>query len=1033
MNDNSVKSPGKGDRPSGKCKLRIGTVNVGTMSGRASEVVEMLTRRKVDVCCLQETRWRGGSARKIQGKDSVYKFFWCGNQSGHGGVGVLIAEKWIDNVLSVVRHNHRCIQIRFLVGTVIVNTICCYAPQTGLPTEEKDEFYDQVMSVIASVPDDETLVLAGDMNGHVGENSLGFEGVHGGNGFGNRNPDGLRLLDFCVANQLAITNTFFNKSIPRLITFSSGGNETQIDYLLVRRSQLKWVKNVNVISSEECISQHKLLVGDIILSSTPRAPVRLPPRVKTWKLREEPIRAAFEESFKQKCGTVPEGVDDAWSHLRETLCDAAKEVCGSTKGGCVRHKETWWWNDEVNNVICEKRKAWKLWKSGGPKEDYLRAKRLAKSAVYIAKRDAQTEQFGDINNNSDKNRIFQLAKKLKRENADIVGEKCVRNDEGLLALTIDEKLKAWQAHYDKLLNEEFPWNPDTLSDDPPVQGPAIYITPDMVENAMSKMKCGKSSGPSGIIIEMMRAAGDSFLKELTTLLNRIVYEGTVPSDWNLSFIINLFKGKGDALSRGNYHGLKLQEQAMKVMEHILNAIIRDNVSIDEMQFGFMPGRSTTDAIFILRQLQEKFLGKKKNLYLCFVDLEKAFDRVPRSVLWWAMRKLGVDEWIIRTVQAMYRNAQSKVRVGSSYSEPIEVSVGVHQGSVLSPLLFIIVMEALSQEFRTGCPWELLYADDLVIVADSLEELKARLKLWKNGLEQKGLKVNVGKTKIMLSAHDAPKAKIKSIKFPCAVCGKGVGANSIQCTSCNKWVHKRCTDIKGKLTSVDNFICKTCLAPAPPESLPEKISVDGDEFDIVSEFGYLGDALGQAGGCADAVTARIRSAWKAFHELLPLITNRGIYLAKRGNLFVTCARSVLLYGSETWPLSKDDLYRIKRCDHAMLRWICGVKITQPHSTESLRRRLQVPCIEDVLRENRLRLFGHRYRQDESLWTKKIMNLQIDGPTPRGRPKLRWSDVVNADMKKLRLKPSMASNRKLWRDTIKPVVQPWGCSDPLEVEE
>ena len=95
---------------------------------------------------------------------------------------------------------------------------------------------------------------------------------------------------------------------------------------------------------------------------------------------------------------------------------------------------------------------------------------------------------------------------------------------------------------------------------------------------------------------------------------------------------------------------------MKVMEHILSAIIRDNISIDEMQFGFMPGRSTTDAIFILRQLQEKFLGKKKNLYFAFVDLEKAFDRVPRSVLWWAMRKVGVSEWIIRTVQAMYRNA-----------------------------------------------------------------------------------------------------------------------------------------------------------------------------------------------------------------------------------------------------------------------------------------------------------------------------------------------------------------------------------------
>ena len=94
----------------------------------------------------------------------------------------------------------------------------------------------------------------------------------------------------------------------------------------------------------------------------------------------------------------------------------------------------------MNHVICEKQKAWKLWKNGGSKEDHLTAKRAAKSAVYIAKRDAQTEQFSFINNNSDKNRIFKLAKKLKRDNADIVGEKCGRNDEGLLALTVDEKL-----------------------------------------------------------------------------------------------------------------------------------------------------------------------------------------------------------------------------------------------------------------------------------------------------------------------------------------------------------------------------------------------------------------------------------------------------------------------------------------------------------------------------------------------------------------------------------------------------------------
>ena len=738
------------------------------------------------------------------------------------------------------------------------------------------------------------------------------------------------------------------------------------------------------------------------------------------------MRAAFEESVKAKCEYTLDSVEGGWTHLKSALVDAAAETCGWTKGGCQRHKETWWWNDEVDSIIKEKRKAWMEWKRGGCKEDYLRVKRAAKAAVYIAKRDAQTEQFGCINDNSDKTRIFKLAKKLKHDNADIVGEKCIRKDDGRLALTVDEKLKAWQSHYDKLLNEEFPWNVDSLNDQPPVQGPAIYVTVAMVRKAIAKMKCGKSSGPSGIIVEMINAAREAFINELTVLFNLIISEGAVAADWQLSFIINLFKGKGDALLRGNYRGLKLQEHAMKVLEHVLNTVIREHVVIDEMQFGFMPGRSTTDAIFILRQLQEKYLGKKRRLYFAFVDLEKAFDRVPRAVLWWAMRKVGVDEWVIRTVQAMYNGAQSKVRVGGKYSEPIDVSVGVHQGSVLSPLLFIIVMEALSREFRTGCPWELLYADDLVLVAETLDELKGKMKVWKDGLQDKGLKVNVGKTKIMCSAHDATKTGIKSIKFPCGVCASGVGANSIKCTSCLKWVHKRCSGVKGRLQCIAGFVCRTCTTPVERVNhLPERISIDGDEFGVVDDFCYLGDALGQAGGCADAVTARIRCAWRAFHELLPLFTNRGVFLARRGNLFVRCARTVLLYGSETWPMSQYDLYRLKRCDHAMIRWICGVKLMDPHSTQNLRERLQIPSIEDMLRWNRLRLYGHRYRQSDDLWSKKVMSLEVEGPSLRGRPKLRWSDVVKADLRKLGLTPPDALNRTNWRAAIKPCVtqQEW----------
>ena len=104
--------------------------------------------------------------------------------------------------------------------------------------------------------------------------------------------------------------------------------------------------------------------------------------------------------------------------------------------------------------------------------------------------------------------------------------------------------------------------------------------------------------------------------------------------------------------------------------------------------------------------------------------------VPGDVMWWAMRKLGMDEWLVHLVQSMYKDVRSRVKVCSGYSEEFGVKVGVHQGSVLSPLLFITMLEALSREFRTGCPWELLYTDDLMIRAESMEELLVKLKTWK---------------------------------------------------------------------------------------------------------------------------------------------------------------------------------------------------------------------------------------------------------------------------------------------------------------
>ena len=215
------------------------------------------------------------------------------------------------------------------------------------------------------------------------------------------------------------------------------------------------------------------------------------------------------------------------------------------------------------------------------------------------------------------------------------------------------------------------------------QGPAQEQCDGITDSGEYRKQC------SGIVVEIIKAAGDTGATMILNLATVIICDGKVPNDWEQSFIVCLYKGKGDALDRGNYRGLKLTEQAMKILERIVDGLIRQVVSIDNSQFGFVPGRGTTDAIFVVQQLQENFLAVNKRLYMAYVDLEKAFDCVPLKVIWWALRKLGVEEWIVRLVQGMYTNAQSRVRVGEGFSKEFEVKVRVHQGSVLSPMLFIM--------------------------------------------------------------------------------------------------------------------------------------------------------------------------------------------------------------------------------------------------------------------------------------------------------------------------------------------------------
>ena len=164
-------------------------------------------------------------------------------------------------------------------------------------------------------------------------------------------------------------------------------------------------------------------------------------------------------------------------------------------------------------------------------------------------------------------------------------------------------------------------------------------------------------------------------------------EGSIPEDWKSSVVLPIYKGKGDPMECGSYRGMKLLEHAMKVVERIFEHRILQQIEIDDMQFGFMKGKGTTDAIFVARQMQENFRVKGKKLYFGFLDWEKAFDRVPREVISWAMRKLGVEEGLVSAVMSMYAGTKTVVRTVYGNSKGFEVKMRMHHGSALSPLLF----------------------------------------------------------------------------------------------------------------------------------------------------------------------------------------------------------------------------------------------------------------------------------------------------------------------------------------------------------
>ena len=253
--------------------------------------------------------------------------------------------------------------------------------------------------------------------------------------------------------------------------------------------------------------------------------------------------------------------------------------------------------------------------------------------------------------------------------------KQVKGRDGTVLRREEDIQVRWKEYFEGLLNEE---NPRRFQEDGlPNMAVTRKVERAEVKNALSKMKNGKAAGPDEIPAEAWKALGDEGVDLLCDLMEKLYDQEVIPKEWRSSITVPIFKGKGDVQDCSNYRGIKLISHTMKLWERVIDSRLREEANVALEQFGFMPGRGTTDAMFALRQLAERYREGQKALHMVFIDLEKAYDRIPRQEVWRSLREKMVPEKYVRLIKEMYRGVRTKVRSSVGVTESFGVEVGLH--------------------------------------------------------------------------------------------------------------------------------------------------------------------------------------------------------------------------------------------------------------------------------------------------------------------------------------------------------------------
>ncbi|KAL0812036.1 hypothetical protein ABMA28_009430 [Loxostege sticticalis] len=732
---------------------KIGTWNIRGLlePGKLDTLEGEVTRCGLSICGLSETHWRN-NGHFLTESHAIY--FSGNDDKSQNGVAILVPKQQRHCVLGYEPVNDRIISIKLKASPMNLNLIQVYAPTSTSSAETSEQFYADLQTVIAKIPNRELLLILGDFNSKIGANSQHYSDCVGKFGLGTRNERGERLMQFANENNLIIANSLFQHHPRRLYTWTSPGGKyrNQIDYILVKSRWRTSILNAHTLPGACCGSDHELLITKLRLKL--RA-ARSPTKQKRLEVVDtERFATVFEQGWAEWTDiSQSEATPDLlWNKAKHLIQSAVAE----SKPPIEMRKRQHWMSDSTLALVEERRHK----KAQGVHANELN--KLSATIQTSCRRDYNSHLQGickEVEKHATKHESRDLYHKIRVITKSLPSKTwAIENDMNEVLTDLEDILERWKSYCQSLFQDPQSQNfPDTEPNSEDLE-PNILLSE--VRAAIKHLKNGKATGGDAIPIETIKALGEKGIHMFHTICNKVWQTGIWPSDWTHTIFVPLHK-KGSTKKCNNYRLIALISHASKIILHILNERLKSYLSkeVAPEQAGFVKGKGTREQILIVRQIIEKSREFNKPTYICFVDFSKAFDSVKWPVLWKTLTDMGTPKHLIHLLRRLYEQGTASVRTDDVLSNNFHPSAGVRQGCIISPLLFNIytelIMRITLEDWTDGVTIggykisNLRYADDTTLFATSAQHLEQLLYRMERVSNEFGLKINRNKTKVMI--------------------------------------------------------------------------------------------------------------------------------------------------------------------------------------------------------------------------------------------------------------------------------------------